>query len=232
MIQEIARIQPRGRTDVEVRLQRTKQGSTLILRIPEGEEVPLTAIGYFAFLQMDGQTTLSELQHRIESRFEGAGVDIENLCRLTEQLQSKGLLFEDERVVRARSELQQAGISARRSSDKVADERTQDRHNEDVAALVHAGFAALVGSEFPRAVTKFKAASEAMPRSLRLARLVDVLERINAGDEQIASDPWVGIERMVEQAIAQRVCPACGGHLRQTTPNAYRCDDCASDFHK
>jgi len=231
VIEEIARIQPRGRADVEVRLQRSKQGSTLILRIPSGAEVPLTAIGYFAFLQMDGETPLETIQSRIENRFEGAGVDIEHLGRLTERLQSRGLLFEDERVVRARAELEQAGILARRAAEAGSDERTQHRHNDDVAALVHAGFAALVGSEFPRAVSKFKAASEAMPRSLRLARLVDVLERIAAGDEQIASDPWVGIERMVAQAITQRVCPACGGHLREESTQAYRCESCAGVFH-
>ena len=79
---------------------------------------------------------------------------------------------------------------------------------------------------------KFREASQAMPRSMRLARLADILERISMGDQHIADDPWVGIERMVEQAIEQRVCPACGGQLRQTASAAYRCEDCSGEFHK
>lgn len=232
MIEEIRRIRPRARADVEVRLERANKGSTLVVRRSGGQPLPLTAIGYFAFLQMDGETRLSEIQERIEHRFEGAGVDVHHLCSLIEQLQDKGLLFEDGRAVRARQALDQVGILARRENSRPPSDAMQNRHNDDVSALVHAGFAALVGSEFSRAMVKFREASEAMPRSLRLARLVDVLERVSLGDQNVADDPWVGIERMVEQAIEQRVCPACGGQLRQTTPNAYRCEDCSGEFHK
>ena len=232
MIEEIRRIKPRARVDVEVRLQRANQGTTLVVRQSEGEPLPLTAIGYFAFLQMDGETPLSEIQQRIEHRFEGAGVDVYHLCRLIEQLQDKGLLFEDGRAVRARLALEQVGILARREDSSPPGDAVQNRHNDDVSALVHAGFASLVGSEFTRAMLKFREASHAMPRSMRLARLVDVLERISMGDQHVADDPWVGIERMVEQAIDQRICPACGGQLRQTMPDAYRCDDCSNEFHK
>ena len=171
MIEEIRRIKPRARADVEVRLQRVNQGSTLVVRHPGGEPLPLTAIGYFAFLQMDGETRLSEIQERIEHSFEGAGVDVYHLCRLIEQLQDKGLLFEDGRAVRAREALDQVGILARREDSSPPSDATQNRHNDDVSALVHAGFAALVGSEFTRAMVKFREASEAMPRSMRLARL-------------------------------------------------------------
>ena len=66
MIEEIRRIKPRARADVEVRLQRVNQGSTLVVRHSGGEPLPLTAVGYFAFLQMDGETRLSEIQERIE----------------------------------------------------------------------------------------------------------------------------------------------------------------------
>ena len=76
------------------------------------------------------------------------------------------------------------------------------RHNDDVSALVHAGFASLVGSEFT-ALRKF--APQWAMRSLRLARLIDVLERVGAGEVDIERDPWVGIEHMVSQAIDQRV---------------------------
>ncbi len=232
MIEEIRRIKPRVRADIEVRLQRVNQGSMLVVRRAGGESVPLTAIGYFAFLQMDGETRLSEIEERIEHRFEGAGVDVHHLCRLIEQLQDKGLLFEDERAVRARQALEEIGILARREDSSPPSDVMQNRYNDDVSALVHAGFAALVGSEFTRAMVKFREASEAMPRSMRLARLVDVVERISLGDQRIADDPWVGIERMVEQAIDQRICPACGGQLRQTTTDAYRCEDCSGEFHK
>ena len=232
MIEELRRIKPRARADVEVRLQRVNQGSTLVVRCSGGEPLPLTAIGYFAFLQMDGETRLSEIQERIEQRFEGAGVDVFHLCRLIEQLQDKGLLFEDGRAVRARQALEQFGILARREDSSPPSDATQNRHNDDVSALVHAGFAALVGSEFTRAMGKFREASQAMPRSMGLARLADILERISMGDQHIADDPWVGIERMVEQAIEQRVCPACGGQLRQTASDAYRCEDCSGEFHK
>ena len=47
--------------------------STLILRRPGAEPIP-TAIGYFAFLQMDGETPLGEIARRIDQRFEEAGV--------------------------------------------------------------------------------------------------------------------------------------------------------------
>ena len=231
MIEELQRIKPRARADVEVRLQRVTQGSTLVVRHAGGGSLPLTAIGYFAFLQMDGETRLVEIQERIEQRFEGAGVDVHHLCSLIEQLQAKGLLFEDGRAVRAREALEQVGISARREDSTPPTQSRQNRHNDDVSALVHAGFAALVGSEFTRAVVKFTEASEAMPRSMRLARLVDILERISKGDQHIADDPWVGIERMVAQAIEQRVCPACGGQLRQTAPQVYACEDCSGEFH-
>ena len=231
MIDELKRLKPRARADVEVRLQRQDMASTLILRRLGAEPIPLTAIGYFAFLQMDGETPLGEIARRIDQRFEGAGVDLHHLVRLVEQLQASELLFEDQRVVRARAALERAGIRARNGSGDVSDQ-PQNRHNDDVSALVHAGFASLVGSEFTRALRKFRAASEAMPRSLRLARLIDVLERVGAGEVDIERDPWVGIEHMVSQAIDQRVCPACGGHLREVAARAYRCEDCGGEFQR
>ena len=69
-----------------------------------------------------------------------------------------------------------------------------------------------------------------MPRSLRLARLIDALERVGAGEVDIERDPWVGIEHMVSQAIDQRGLPRGGGHLREVAARAYRCEDCGGEF--
>ncbi|MDE0881658.1 MAG: hypothetical protein OSB21_03620 [Myxococcota bacterium] len=230
MKDELARIRPRGRQDVEVCLDKASKGSTIILRSPGGEPMPLTAIGYFAFLQMDSETSLSRIESRIEDRFKGAGVVVEHLCGLVERLQAKALLFEDGRAVRARATLSKAGLNARRERAPSPADREHKRNNEDVAALVHAGWAALVGSEFPRAVSKFRSASEALPSSWRLARLVDVLERIGAGEDNVEFNPWVGIERVVRQAVAARRCPACGGDLHVDKASAFRCLACDGVF--
>ena len=230
MTDQLSRIRPRGRQDVKVRLQRGANGSTIKLRSPNGPSMPLTAIGYFAFLQMDGETELSEIEDRISHRFEGAGVAVEHLCKLVEGLQSHALLFEDARAVRSRQALDDVGIGARRERGPAPGDGEHKRQNDEVADLVHAGWAALVGSEFPRAVSKFRAASEALPQSLRLASLVDVLERVGAGDEDVAADPWVGIDRVVRQAVAQRRCPACGDDLHIEGARAYRCVSCSGVF--
>ena len=230
MIEELSRIRPRGRHDVEVRLQRGPKGSTIMLRSAKGKGMPLTAIGYFAFLQMDGETELSEIEERIGHRFEGAGVGVEHLCRLVEGLQNNALLFEDGRAVRARKALGDVGIGARRERGPVPDNGDHRRENDNVADLVHAGWAALVGSEFPRAVSKFRQASEALPDSLRLASLVEVLERVGAGDKDVGADPWVGIARVVRLAVEQRRCPACGDDLQGEGERAYRCVGCSGIF--
>ena len=230
MVAEIARIRPRGRADVQVRLERREQVSRIIVRAPDGEPMPLTAIGYFAFLQMDGETPLSVIAEQIDGRFEGAGIDINSLCHLVERLQERGLLFEDRRAVSARRALRNSGIGARKKGDPITPE--SQRQNEDIAQLVHAGWAALVGSEFPRAVRNFRAASERLPASLRLARLAEVVDRVAAGEQGVGDDPWIGIDRVVEAAVAALCCPACGGDLRQANGGAYHCAACDGSFQR
>ena len=149
---------------------------------------------------------------------------------MVERLQGHGLLFEDRRAVRAREALAKVGLHARRDRAPAARDGVHNRHNEEVAALVHAGWAALVGSEYPRAVSKFRQASESLPRSLRLARLVDVLERVGAGDQQVDVDPWIGIDRLIKQALQERCCPACGGDLQLQRAGAYSCTACGGVF--
>ena len=229
MNEALARIRPRGRHDVEVRLAPQGTSARIILR-REGEPLPLTAVGYFAFLQMDGETRLETVLERIHGRFGEAEVGLENLARLVERLADRGLLFEDQRVVRARAALRQSGIEARRERAPVAADGSRRRQNDDVAGLVHDGWAALVGSEFPRAVSKFRSASERLPASLRLASFVDVLERVAAGEEEVGGDPWIGIERVLRRAIEEKVCPACGAPGLYAEEASWCCQACGGQY--
>jgi hypothetical protein len=226
-------LRPLGKPDVEVRVARGEAGATIIVRPRSGsEDLPLTPVGYFAFLQMDGVRSVRGIVDRIDERFPDSGINSQSIHDLVGYLRDAGLLVDDPRAAAARKALQRAGLTGRERRDPVPDDGQLRRRNDAAAEAFDDGWKALVGAEYGYAVERFRRASHLAPSSVRVAGVIDVLDQISSGErgEHLGTDPWIGIDRVIANAVALRQCPACGSDLFQSNTGSYECVGCGGDF--
>jgi hypothetical protein len=226
-------LRPLGKPDVEVCVVRGEGGAKIIVRARgSSDDLPLTPVGYFAFLQMDGVRSVRHIVSRVDERFPGSGMDSQTIHNLVGHLREASLLVDDPRAAVARDALARAGLTGRERRDPVPESGPLRRRNEEAAEAFDDGWKALVGAEYNFAVESFRRASSLAPTSVRVAGAIEVLDRISAGErgEHLGTDPWIGIDRVIGQAVALRRCPACGSDLFQASSSEYECVGCRGLF--
>ena len=81
------------RSDVLIRAQAKASGEQYILQNPDtGKIIRLGAIEHYVAQQLDGKTSLKQLQHRVQTRFE-ADIDHNELTAFVLSLKTRGLLL-------------------------------------------------------------------------------------------------------------------------------------------
>jgi hypothetical protein len=209
-------LRPLGKPDVEVCVVRGEGGAKIIVRARgSSDDLPLTPVGYFAFLQMDGVRSVRHIVSRVDERFPGSGMDSQTIHNLVGHLREASLLVDDPRAAVARDALARAGLTGRERRDPVPESGPLRRRNEEAAEAFDDGWKALVGAEYNFAVESFRRASSLAPTSVRVAGAIEVLDRISAGER----GEHLGIELSARPSLCAAARPAAVICFRRAPAN-------------